>query len=104
MAPENLVTIGEYPDASERKLGWITTTGAFALVQRPVYGGGIFIALGRTIIFASGPGLALVLVLLLDLKSRREEIWVGGRGEAGWLCPGVCTAGCTPRTFSALTT
>lgn len=59
----------------------ITTTGTFALVRHPMYGGGILIALGWTIIFASVVGLAVtvVLALFLDLKSRREEIWLGER-------------------------
>jgi protein-S-isoprenylcysteine O-methyltransferase Ste14 len=57
----------------------LTTTGAFALVRHPMYGGGILIALGWTIIFASpiGLGLTLVLAIFLDLKARREEVWLG---------------------------
>jgi len=59
----------------------ITTSGTFALVRHPMYGGGILIALGWTIIFASVVGLAVtgVLALFLDLKSRREEIWLSER-------------------------
>ena len=59
----------------------ITTTGTFALVRHPMYGGGVLIALGWTIIFASVVGLAVtvVLALFLDLKSRREEIWLRER-------------------------
>ena len=59
----------------------ITTTGTFALVRHPMYGGGILIALGWTIIFASVVGLAVtvLLALFLDLKSRREEIWLSER-------------------------
>lgn len=61
----------------------VTTTGAFALVRHPMYGGGVLIALGWTVIFASVVGLALtvVLVLFLDLKSRREEVWLRDRYE-----------------------
>ena len=61
----------------------ITTTGAFALVRHPMYGGGILIALGWTTIFASPIGLALTLVLavFLELKSRREEVWLRERYE-----------------------
>lgn len=57
----------------------LTTTGAFALVRHPMYGGGILIALGWTIIFASliGLGLTIVLAIFLDLKARREEVWLG---------------------------
>ena len=59
----------------------ITTSGTFALVRHPMYGGGILIALGWTIIFASvvGLGVTLVLALFLDLKSRREEAWLSER-------------------------
>ena len=59
----------------------ITTTGTFALVRHPMYGGGILIALGWTIIFASVVGLAVtvVLALFLALKSSREEIWLSER-------------------------
>jgi protein-S-isoprenylcysteine O-methyltransferase Ste14 len=56
----------------------LTTTGAFALVRHPMYGGGVLIGLGWTIIFASvvGLGVTLVLAVFLDLKSRREEAWL----------------------------
>jgi protein-S-isoprenylcysteine O-methyltransferase Ste14 len=59
----------------------LTTTGPYALARHPMYGGGILIALGWTIIFASviGLGLTLALALFLDLKSRREEIWLSER-------------------------
>jgi protein-S-isoprenylcysteine O-methyltransferase Ste14 len=59
----------------------ITTTGTFALVRHPMYGGGILIALGWTVVFASVIGLVwtLVLSLFLDLKSRREEVWLNAR-------------------------
>jgi protein-S-isoprenylcysteine O-methyltransferase Ste14 len=59
----------------------ITATGTFALVRHLLYGGGILIALGWTIIFPSVVGLTvtLVLALFLDLKSRREEIWLSER-------------------------
>lgn len=58
----------------------LTTTGAFALVRHPMYGGGILIALGWTVVFASvvGAGLTLVLAIFLDLKARREEAWLEG--------------------------
>lgn len=66
----------------------ITTTGTFALVRHPMYGGGILIAVGWTVVFASVIGLVLTLVLalFLDLKSRREEVWLRDRydGYAGY--------------------
>lgn len=59
----------------------LTTTGPYALARHPMYGGGILIALGWTIIFASiiGLGLTLALALFLDLKARREEVWLSER-------------------------
>lgn len=57
----------------------VRTAGPYALVRHPMYGGGILIALGWSMIFGSvaGLGLTLVLALLLDLKARREEVWLG---------------------------
>jgi protein-S-isoprenylcysteine O-methyltransferase Ste14 len=59
----------------------LTTTGLYGLARHPMYGGGILIALGWTIIFASVIGLALTvaLTLFLDLKARREELWLTDR-------------------------
>lgn len=59
----------------------VVMTGAFALVRHPMYGGGILIAVGWTIIFASvlGLGLTLVLAIFLGLKARREEVWLSER-------------------------
>ena len=56
----------------------LTTTGAYTLVRHPMYGGGILIALGWSVLFASIVGLALtvVLAIFLDLKARREEAWL----------------------------
>jgi protein-S-isoprenylcysteine O-methyltransferase Ste14 len=61
----------------------LTTTGSFALVRHPMYGAGILISLGWTIVFASVVGLALTLVLaiFLDLKARREEVWLSEQVE-----------------------
>ncbi|MGZ4419630.1 MAG: methyltransferase family protein, partial [Gaiellaceae bacterium] len=59
----------------------ITTTGPYALVRHPMYGGGILVALGWSIIFTTVAGfvLTVVLALFLDLKSRREEAWLRQR-------------------------
>jgi protein-S-isoprenylcysteine O-methyltransferase Ste14 len=56
----------------------LITTGAYTLVRHPMYGGGILIAVGWSIVFASivGLGLAAVLAIFLDLKARREETWL----------------------------
>jgi protein-S-isoprenylcysteine O-methyltransferase Ste14 len=56
----------------------LTTTGPYALVRHPMYGGGILVALGWTILFATVVGLVLTVALafFLDLKARREEAWL----------------------------
>ena len=59
----------------------LATTGAYTLVRHPMYGGGILIAVGWSILFASISGLALtaLLAIFLDLKARREEAWLRER-------------------------
>jgi len=56
----------------------LTTSGLYALARHPMYGGGLLFALGWSIVFGSAVGLALtaVLVLFIELKSRREELWL----------------------------
>jgi protein-S-isoprenylcysteine O-methyltransferase Ste14 len=56
----------------------VVSTGVYRLVRHPIYGGGLLVSLGWTILFATVPGLVLTIVLavFLDLKSRREEEWL----------------------------
>lgn len=56
----------------------LVTTGAFALSRHPMYGGGILIALGWTVIFASPVSLfwTVVLAVFLNVKAEREEAWL----------------------------
>jgi len=56
----------------------VVRTGIYRLVRHPMYGGGLLIALGWTIVFATALGLAITVLLavFLDLKSRREELWL----------------------------
>jgi protein-S-isoprenylcysteine O-methyltransferase Ste14 len=56
----------------------VISTGIYRLVRHPIYGGGLLVAVGWTILFATVPGLVLttVLAVFLDLKSRREEQWL----------------------------
>jgi protein-S-isoprenylcysteine O-methyltransferase Ste14 len=63
----------------------LRTTGVYARARHPMYGGGILFAFGWAVVFASVAGLAvaLVLVVFLDLKSRREEAWLVER-RAGY--------------------
>ena len=53
-------------------------SGPYALVRHPMHGGGILIALGWSIVFATviGGALTAALAVFLDLKARREEAWL----------------------------
>ncbi len=59
--------------------GRLIEDGAFRLVRHPMYGGGVIVAIGWGLVTASLPTLlcALGLALFFDLKSRREEAWLG---------------------------
>ena len=59
--------------------GELIEGGAFGLVRHPMYGGLVLLAVGWGLLTASVPTLlcALVLALFFDLKSRREEAWLG---------------------------
>lgn len=58
--------------------GTLVTSGVYSRVRHPIYVGLILAALGWAIWSANGLGLGLALVLLLffDIKSRREERWL----------------------------
>lgn len=58
--------------------GSLVTTGVYALVRHPIYTGLILGTLGWGIFRANLPGIGLAAVLLVffDLKSRREEQWL----------------------------
>jgi protein-S-isoprenylcysteine O-methyltransferase Ste14 len=66
------------PLPAPKREGDVVSSGVYRLVRHPMYGGGLLIALGWTIIFATVLGLVLTIVLavFLDLKSRREEQWL----------------------------
>lgn len=55
--------------------------GAYAIVRHPIYAGVILGALGWGLLTASRAvlGAAIVLFVLFDLKSRREEAWLAER-------------------------
>jgi protein-S-isoprenylcysteine O-methyltransferase Ste14 len=59
--------------------GRLVEDGAFGLVRHPMYGGGVLVAFGWGVAMASPLALAgaVVLGLFADLKSRREEAWLG---------------------------
>jgi protein-S-isoprenylcysteine O-methyltransferase Ste14 len=56
----------------------LVDTGAYRLARHPIYGGLILGALGWGLLAASPAAIvgAGVLAGFLDLKSRREEIWL----------------------------
>jgi protein-S-isoprenylcysteine O-methyltransferase Ste14 len=59
--------------------GRLIEDGVFGLVRHPMYGGLVIAALGWGLVTASPPALvgAVVLGVFFDLKSRREEAWLG---------------------------
>ena len=54
-------------------------TGPFGLVRHPIYCGAILMAFGWGLLVHGWMTIAYALILLVffDLKSRREEIWLG---------------------------
>jgi protein-S-isoprenylcysteine O-methyltransferase Ste14 len=56
----------------------MSAAGVYALARHPMYGGGILIALGWSILFGSVIGLVLTVLLAVffELKARREEAWL----------------------------
>jgi protein-S-isoprenylcysteine O-methyltransferase Ste14 len=58
--------------------GVLVTSGPYAYVRHPIYSGLILGTLGWGLFRASllGVGLALVLFIFFDLKSRQEERWL----------------------------
>ena len=58
--------------------------GVYARIRHPIYAGVICLGLGWAVTTLSLPALfgALVLVVVLDLKARREEVWLAERYPA----------------------
>lgn len=58
--------------------------GAYRIIRHPVYGGLILAALGLAVITPwAGTFIAVALLaIVLDLKRRREELWLAGRYPA----------------------
>jgi protein-S-isoprenylcysteine O-methyltransferase Ste14 len=61
--------------------GRLIRSGPYGVVRHPVYSGLIFGAFGLALVRLSTPTLvaALLLFVILDLKRRREEIWLAER-------------------------
>lgn len=66
------------PFPAPRGRGELQTGGVYRFARHPMYGGGILIALGWSMLFATPFGFALTILLAVfaDLKSRREESWL----------------------------
>lgn len=58
--------------------GRLVTSGVYRIVRHPIYTGLILGTLGWSLLVGSlvGLGLAVVLFVFFDLKSRREEAWL----------------------------
>ena len=58
--------------------GQLVTTGAYRFVRHPIYTGLILGTLGWGLVAGSllGVGLAIVMLIFFDFKSRREEEWL----------------------------
>ncbi len=66
------------PFPAPRGDGELTAAGLYRFARHPMYGGGILVAAGWSLLFASVVGgvLTIALVVLFELKSRREEAWL----------------------------
>ena len=66
------------PFPAPRAGGELSAGGLYALARHPMYGGGILVALGWSILFGSVVGviLTLLLAVFFELKARREEAWL----------------------------
>lgn len=66
------------PFPAPRESGLLVAHGLYRHARHPMYGGGILIAAGWSIVFGTvlGGVLTLVLAVMLELKSRREEAWL----------------------------
>jgi protein-S-isoprenylcysteine O-methyltransferase Ste14 len=63
------------PFPAPRRQGELAAAGIYRHARHPMYGGGILVAAGWSLVFASivGGVLTLLLIGLFELKSRREE-------------------------------
>jgi len=59
----------------------LVVTGVYGLVRHPIYGGLVCAAIGWGLLTASPAALLAAIVLwgFFELKSRREEIWLGSQ-------------------------
>jgi protein-S-isoprenylcysteine O-methyltransferase Ste14 len=62
----------------------LVETGPYSIVRHPIYSGGILLAFGWAIAVQGWLTLvyAAVLLVFLDIKSRREERWLVGKFPA----------------------
>jgi len=69
------------PFPRPRDASTLSVGGVYARARHPIYGGVILLAGGWSLIFASIVGgiLTVLLVVLFELKARREEEWLAER-------------------------
>ena len=67
-----------------REQATLIQDGFYSRVRHPIYAGVICLGLGWAVVTRSLPALiaAIVLAAVLDLKARREELWLGERFPA----------------------
>jgi protein-S-isoprenylcysteine O-methyltransferase Ste14 len=72
------------PVPRPRPDGHLVTSGIYARVRHPIYAGILLAGVGWSALTRSLPafGVALLLAVLLDAKSRREEAWLVDRYPA----------------------
>ena len=59
----------------------LVETGPYSIVRHPMYSGGIILAFGWALLVHGWLtiGYAIILFLFFDIKSRREEQWLGAK-------------------------
>lgn len=72
------------PYPRPRRRGVLVTAGPYAVVRHPIYTSVVTMAIGWALAWGSMPTLggAAALLILFDLKSRREERWLVERFPA----------------------
>lgn len=77
---QSVYDLGQQRTALPKPLpgGQLVTTGVYAIVRHPLYASLIWLGFGWALLFESdfALGIALIQVIFLDLKARREERWL----------------------------